>query len=187
MIDVFERSAERKAESEAGNGKGGAGQGVFEIEGRGVAFEGGVEGDDELGDGGEASFNAVETEGRGMAVVEGGEEVLDHVVEAVVGVGLFDGVGVTGGGNEAEGGGVAVGAERAVAAVGEAAASGAWGDFRRELEEKGGERGEGEAVPGEEFEGEALGGAGPNARKLFEVGNEGEQVFRKSLGHKRRV
>jgi len=154
---------------------------LFEVEGCGIPFERGIEGKDEFSDVvlGDALFDSVQAKRRGMAAVEGGKEVFDDVVEAVVGAGFFNGIDVTGGGENAERTSFPAvrGAETAGVLLSETAASGARDDVVRERNEEGTELFELGWLPPDEFESEALGCATADTGKFFEVSDERVEGF----------
>ncbi len=114
-----------------------------------------------------------------MTAVERGEKVLDDVVEAPVGAGLFDGIDVSGGREDAE----AVGftgcgfTKTAGAVLGETAAGGAGDDVVGKGGKEATEFFELGGLPPDELECEPFGCAGTDTRELFEVGNEGVEAF----------
>jgi hypothetical protein len=102
-IDVFEGAAHGKAEGKAGDGDGRFVKLFFYVEGGGIAFEGGVEGDDHFPDleGRNSLKEMGEAEPLHGSAVERREEAAEDVIESFVEMGLFDGKDVLRRGNDA--------------------------------------------------------------------------------------
>lgn len=123
---MLERGADGEAEGEAADGNREVRELLFEIKRGGIAFEGGIECENQL-------FNVVrlnagcdpiDPDGGGGAAVKGRQEMLYNMVESSERTGLFDGVDVARGGEDAKGGEVSARgiAKKARSFLGEATA-----------------------------------------------------------------
>lgn len=181
FVGVFELGAGGEAAGEAGDADGAAFELGGDVEGGAVAFDGGVEPEDDFGNGGRAGFGlldageeGVDGEFGGADAFEGAEAAHEDVVEAAEHAGLFECDDVFGLFDDEDGGAFASGvfADIAAAAVGEVPAGGAVADGFLDLADG---VGEWEDVVGgalEDVEGEAFGGAAADAGEFGELGDE---------------
>jgi hypothetical protein len=175
LIRVFEVATHGEAASEAGDFEVEGGQAALEVEGGGVAFEGGVGGDDDFA---EAAFvypahQFGDFEVVGADAFDGGDSAVQDVVAAVIGPRPFDGDYVERFFDDAEKGGVAavVQAKRARVGFGDIEAVRAKLGLGFEFLQGDGEV-EGEVIGrAEEVEGEARGRLGADAGQAGEFVN----------------
>lgn len=184
-VAVGEAAAGGDAEGEAGDAEVAGGEVLGDHAGGGVAFDIGVEGDEDFGD--LVLIEALVEGGEDGAgdgfLLEGGDFALEAEVVSGKAAGLFEDLDVGGGFDDAEEAGITawVGADAAgvLAALGEVAAAGADGDFGIGLFEGGAEFAEEIVITEEEAVGHAFGAAPPDSG---EPGEDADEIAQ-GLGH----
>jgi len=184
LAGVLELAAAGEAASEAGDFDVEGGESFAQIEGGAVAFEGGVEAQDDFADGcgagvGGGVFDALDEAGDGEVVgtdaFERADTAHEHVVEPFIHRGLFEGEQVFGLLDDEHDGAIAgcVIADGAKGAVGEVVAVLALAHGLFDVDDGLGKAHGGAFVGFQDVEGEALGTAAANAGKFGELSDEG--------------